>query len=66
MHPGPAISANVTVVLAWTRMAGDTFQPRPNSRVAALPSPSVAMPPWPFSPVRFSGLIDRDCAGETR
>jgi len=30
------------------------------------PVPSVAMPALPFSPVKFSGLIDRDWAFETR
>ena len=28
--------------------------------------PSVAMPPLPFSPVKFSGLIERVCAFDRR
>jgi hypothetical protein len=42
------------------RTDGETFQPWPSSRAAFLPVPSVAMPPLPFSPVKFSGLIERD------
>jgi len=38
---------------------GDTFQPWPSSRAAGAPVPSVAMPPAPFAPVKFSGLTDR-------
>ncbi len=30
------------------------------------PVPSVAMPPPPFSPVKFSGLIERDLASDRR
>src|SRR5277367_1361367 len=60
MHPGPVISARVTVVLALISMEGETFQPWPSSREACAPSPLVAMPAWPFSPVKFSGLMERD------
>src|SRR5262249_35246890 len=35
-----------------------------SSRAAFLPVPSVAMPALPFSPVKFSGLIERDLALE--
>src|SRR5690554_3249287 len=38
---------------------GDTFQPCPKSLAHSLPVPSVAMPPLPFSPVKFSGLMER-------
>ena len=54
------------VVLALMRTEGETFQPWPSSRAAFLPVPSVAMPALPFSPVKFSGLIERDWAFETR
>ncbi len=66
MQPGPLISASVKVVLALMRTEGETFQPWPRSRAAFLPVPSVAMPALPFSPVKFSGLIERDWAFETR
>ena len=64
--PGPSISATVNVLLALIRTDGETFQVRPRSRAAPWPVPSVAMPPFPFSPLKFSGLIDRDCASESR
>ena len=60
------MSATVNVLRALTRTEGDTFQVRPRSRAAPWPVPSVAMPPLPFSPLKFSGLIDRDCASESR
>ena len=66
MQPGPLISPRVKIVLALMTTDGDTFQPWPNSRDAPLPVPSVAMAPLPFSPVKFSGLIERDWALETR
>src|SRR5580692_8552452 len=61
MLPGPVISASVTVLLALILIDGETFQPWPNSREAPLPVPLVAMPAWPFSPVKLSGLMERDC-----
>jgi len=64
--PGPAISASVKVDRALMRTEGETFQPWPSSRAAFLPVPSVAMAALPFSPVKFSGLIDRDWALESR
>ena len=48
------------------RTEGETFQPCPRSRAAFLPVPSVAMPALPFSPVKFSGLIERVWAAESR
>ena len=33
---------------------------------ATAPVPSVAMPPAPFAPVKFSALIERDFARERR
>jgi len=66
MRPGPLISPRVKVVPALIRTEGETFQPCPKSRAGPLPVPSVAMPALPFSPVKFSGLIERDSALETR
>src|SRR5580658_2539364 len=60
MEPGPVISARVKVVLLLISMEGETFQPWPNSREACEPVPLVAMPACPFSPVKFSGLMERD------
>ena len=47
------------------RTEGETFHPCPRSRAQPAPVPSVAMPPWPLAPVKFSGLIERVCAGES-
>jgi hypothetical protein len=57
--PGPSISARQAVVPAGTSIEGETFQPRPRSRAASAPVPSVAPPPAPGAPVGFSGLIER-------
>src|ERR1041385_3059427 len=64
--PGPVISARVKVDLAGTRTYGETFQPWPRSRAALLAGPSVDMPALPFSPVKFSGLMERVLAFESR
>src|SRR5438128_1807224 len=56
--------ASVKVLPGSIRMLGEIFQPMPSSRAAFLPAPSVAMPALPFSPVKFSGLIERDLALE--
>jgi hypothetical protein len=64
--PDPLISASVKVAPALIRMLGLTFQPWPRLRAAFLPVPSVAMPPLPLSPVKFSGLIDLVSASESR
>jgi hypothetical protein len=45
---------------------GEIFQPWPNSRPGIAPVPSVAIPPAPLAPVKFSGLIERDSAFESR
>src|SRR5690348_8524216 len=66
MAPGPVISATVNVCPGMIFTDGDTFQPWPKSREAVLPVPSVAIPPLPFSPVGFSGLIERVFAFESR
>ena len=54
--------ASVKVVPAWMTTEGEIFQPCPNFRAAWAPVPVVAIPPWPFSPVKFSGLTERDSA----
>ena len=53
------------------RIEGETFQPRPepfgpSPRAWILPVPSVAMPPLPFSPVKFSGEMERVFADDSR
>jgi hypothetical protein len=53
------MSAIVTVVLPGTLIEGDTFHPCPKSLALLAPVPSTAMPALPFSPLKFSGLIDR-------
>src|SRR5215217_7128520 len=47
-------------------MLGEIFHPCPSSRAATAPVPSVAMPPAPFAPSKFSGLIERVTAVESR
>src|ERR1017187_1463302 len=64
--PGPVMLASVNVACAPTRTEGEIFQPWPRSRAAFLPVPSVAMPARPFSPMKLSGPMERDCALETR
>src|SRR5690349_1949214 len=66
MAPEPVISASVTVEFAGTVMQGDIFQPCPRSRAARAPVPSVAIPALPFSPVKFSALMDRVFAPDSR
>src|SRR3990170_3320776 len=60
------MSARVKVWPGSMRTDGETFQPRPRSRAAFAPVPSVAIPPRPFSPVKFSGLIERVSALDRR
>ena len=64
--PGPSIWARVKVVPASIFTDGETFHFCPRSRAAFFPVPSTAMPPFPFSPVKFSGLIERVRAFESR
>ena len=49
-----------------TLTLGDTFQPCPRSFAQFLPVPSVAIPPIPLAPLKFSGEIDRDWALDRR
>ena len=48
------------------RMEGETFHFCPGPRAWTAPVPSVAMPPRPFSPVKFSGEMDRVRAPDSR
>src|SRR5665213_1453128 len=45
---------------------GLIFHVWPRSRAGPEPVPVVAMPPLPFSPLKFSGLIDRVLASDKR
>src|SRR4051794_14942248 len=56
------MSHSVNVCPASMRTLGEIFHPWPSSRAQFFPVPSVAIPPRPFSPVKFSGLIERDLA----
>src|SRR3954465_6566279 len=66
MAPGPSISARVNVDFAGTTTYGETFQPGPRSCAAFNAGPFVDMPALPFSPVKFSGLMERVFAFERR
>src|SRR5258708_10895112 len=66
MAPGPPMSARTRVSPAAIVIDGDILHPRPSSRAGAAPVPSVAAPPRPFSPVKFSGLIERVLAFDKR
>jgi len=66
MQPGPWMLASVKVVPALITTDGEIFQPWPNFLAACCPVPWVAIPPLPFSPVKFSGLMERDRAFEVR
>src|SRR4249920_2599052 len=66
MDPEPFISAMVNVVCALISTDGLTFHPFPRSREADAPVPFSAIPPFPFSPLKFSGLIDRLFASDNR
>src|SRR5438067_10526136 len=66
MTPGPCMSPSVKVWPGAIETDGETFQPRPRSRAACAPVPSVARAPAPGAPDKFSGLIDRDLAFERR
>jgi hypothetical protein len=47
-------------------MEGATFHPCPRSRAQFIPVPSVAIPALPFSPLKFSGLMERVLADDIR
>src|SRR6202167_3195708 len=62
MSAGPVMSVSSNMVCPWMSTLGEIFQPGPRCAAAAAPVPSVARPPPPLAPSKFSGLIDRDCA----
>src|SRR5215467_3985197 len=64
--PGPSMSAKVAALCGAITMEGEIFQPCPRSRAALAPVPSVAIPALPFSPVKFSALIERVLACDSR
>src|SRR5690242_183812 len=66
MAPEILMSASVNVWPGAITTDGETFQPTPSSRPSLSPVPFVAMPPLPFSPVKFSGEIERVRAFESR
>src|SRR6185437_11224638 len=66
MAPEPSISPRTSVSPGATRLDGEIFQPRPSPRAWTAPVPSSAIPPLPFWPVGFSGLIERDLASDKR
>ena len=59
MAPEPSMSATVNVSPGAMRTEGEIFQPWPRSRAQLAPVPSVAVPALPFSPVKFSALMER-------
>src|SRR3954452_17079921 len=59
IFPAPWIDARSKVSPASMSTLGEIFQPGPRSRALATPVPSVARPPPPREPSKFSRLIDR-------
>src|SRR5664279_1986011 len=66
IDPDPLISAIVNVVCGLICTEGLSFHPFPRSRAAFSPVPFSAIPPFPFSPFIFSGLMDRLFASDNR
>ena len=64
--PVPSMSASSRVSPGAMMMYGEIFQPCRGPRAAFAAGPSVDMPPLPFSPVKFSGLIERVLARDKR
>src|SRR5688572_21701325 len=59
--PAPSMFARSKVSPALTSTLGEIFQPGPRSRAQEAPVPSVARPPPPGAPSKFSGEIERVC-----
>src|SRR5713101_7505038 len=57
--PEPAMSASTFTSPGSITMYGETFHPRPSLRAGLLAGSGIAIAPLPFSPVGFSGLIER-------
>src|SRR5436190_21970292 len=66
IQPPLFISANVKVVFDLITTLGLTFHFWPRSLDGPAPVPVVAMPPFPFSPLKFSGLMDLVLASDRR
>src|SRR5713226_9550214 len=64
--PGPSMLARTKVSPGPICTLGEIFQPRPRSLAARAPVPAVAMPPCPGAPEKFSGLMDRVRAWDSR
>src|ERR1700692_1424965 len=69
--PGPSISHIRRFSPGAIWIEGETFQPRPvpsfpSPRAWIAPVPLSAIPPLPFSPVKFSALIERVLADDNR
>src|SRR5271166_298488 len=62
--PAPAISARTFTSPGSMTTYGATFHPRPSLRAGLLVGSGSAIAPLPFSPVGFSGLIERLSASE--
>src|SRR5271166_3378876 len=62
--PAPEISASTFTSPGSMTTYGETFQPRPSFRAGLLALSGRAVAPLPFSPVGFSGLIERLSASE--
>src|SRR5579863_3412898 len=57
--PGPLISASTFTSPGSITTYGETFHPRPSLRAGLFNGSGDAIAPLPFSPVGFSGLIER-------
>src|SRR5260370_12214590 len=57
--PAPAMSARTFPSPGSITMYGETFHPRPSLRAGLFAGSGEAIAPLPFSPVGFSGLIER-------
>jgi hypothetical protein len=66
IRPGDAMEPSSKVWRPAISTEGETFQPIPSSRAQEAPVPSVARPPPPFDPAKFSGLIDQVCTLRSR
>ena len=64
--PEPSMSASTNVSCGAIDDRRRDLPSRPSSRPGPAPVPSVAIPPRPFSPVKFSGLIERVSASARR
>src|SRR5271155_3287365 len=62
--PAPPISASTFTSPGSITTYGATFHPRPSFRAGLLAGSGIAIAPLPFSPVGFSGLIERLSAAE--